>query len=165
MKLLIIHLGDIHLSADSDYSYNRKKRISDAINAIGSFDDCIMVFSGDVTQSGGANEVKAAFSFISLICSELKKLRPSIHDIQVLIVPGNHDIQLDDVTDKGQSAIDAVRKALHINPCALSRAEQLELFTLINARFDKRIAQYHAGERLWDFSSITVLVAEGIKPC
>lgn len=105
MKLLIIHLGDIHLSADSDYSYNRKKRISDAINAIGSFDDCIMVFSGDVTQSGGANEVKAAFSFISLICSELKKLRPSIHDIQVLIVPGNHDIQLDDVTDKGQSAI------------------------------------------------------------
>lgn len=49
------------------------------------------------------------------------------------------------------NSIDAVRKALRINPCALSRAEQLELFTLINARFDKRIAQYHAGERLWDF--------------
>lgn len=63
------------------------------------------------------------------------------------------------------SNIDAVRKALHINPCALSQAEQFELLTLINARFDKRIAQYHAGERLWDFSSITVLVAEGIKPC
>ena len=63
------------------------------------------------------------------------------------------------------SNIDAVRKALHINPCALSEAEQFELLTLINARFDKRIAQYHAGERLWDFSSITMLVSEGIKPC
>ena len=63
------------------------------------------------------------------------------------------------------STLASMQKALNMTPGALSGAEQAELTRLIHARFDRRIAQYCAGERLWDFSSTTVLVAEGAKPC
>lgn len=63
------------------------------------------------------------------------------------------------------SALASMQKALNMTPGALSRAEQAELTRLIHARFDRRIAQYRAGARLWDFSAVTVLAAEGVKPC
>lgn len=47
---------------------------------------------------------------------------------------------------------------------ALEAAEWARLYALQNARFDRRRRQYLAGEKLWDFSSVTVLAASGVKP-
>ena len=48
----------------------------------------------------------------------------------------------------------------HINP-ALAVAGRLR--ELINARFDERIAKYERGEKLWDFSTSTVLAVSGVR--
>lgn len=47
---------------------------------------------------------------------------------------------------------------------ALEAAEWARLYALQNARFERRRRQYLAEERLWDFSSVTVLAASGVKP-
>ena len=57
----------------------------------------------------------------------------------------------------------SLQKALNISPDALTSDEQQELISLINKRFDKRIEQYQSGEKLWDFSTSTVLVVSGEK--
>ena len=60
-------------------------------------------------------------------------------------------------------SICSVQKALNINSSALSKCEYDTLIDLINKRFDKRINQYKRGEKLWDFSSSTVLSVSGVK--
>lgn len=59
--------------------------------------------------------------------------------------------------------LSSVRKALNITPDALTSSEAARLLDLINERFDKRLSQYRAGEKQWDFSTCTVLAARGIK--
>ena len=60
-------------------------------------------------------------------------------------------------------SLSSLRKALNISPDALSDSEQRTLIDMINSRYDKRIAQYKSGEKLWDFTTSTVLAASGIK--
>jgi ubiquinone/menaquinone biosynthesis C-methylase UbiE len=59
--------------------------------------------------------------------------------------------------------IASLEKALRIAPDGLYETEKRELLRLINARFDKRIEQYKSGEKIWDFSTSTVLAASGRK--
>lgn len=59
--------------------------------------------------------------------------------------------------------LSSLQKALNISPNALTEAEKEALIGMINARYDKRIEQYKSGEKLWDFSSLAVLVATGVK--
>jgi len=57
----------------------------------------------------------------------------------------------------------SAEKAFRIAPDALTDGEKQTLARLVNERFDKRIAQYGAGEKRWDISASTVLIASGIK--
>ncbi|MFA6729705.1 MAG: methyltransferase domain-containing protein [Eubacteriales bacterium] len=59
--------------------------------------------------------------------------------------------------------IASAEKALRIAPDSLTDDEKQMLLKLINERFDKRVEQYKNGEKLWDFSTSTVLIASGIK--
>jgi ubiquinone/menaquinone biosynthesis C-methylase UbiE len=78
----------------------------------------------------------------------------------------------DDVSDKmatGQinnnrlGVLASMQKALNISPDALTEKERSRLLELINGRFDKRVEQYRNGEKLWDFSTKTMLVVTGSK--
>ena len=60
-------------------------------------------------------------------------------------------------------SIASAEKAFRIVPDSLNDSEKKELLKLINARFDKRVEQYKSGEKLWDFSTSTVLAASGRK--
>jgi ubiquinone/menaquinone biosynthesis C-methylase UbiE len=60
-------------------------------------------------------------------------------------------------------SIASVTKALNISPDALTGDERKTLFDLINRRYDKRIEQYKNGEKVWDFSTSTILAASGRK--
>jgi ubiquinone/menaquinone biosynthesis C-methylase UbiE len=61
-------------------------------------------------------------------------------------------------------AIESVRKALRIDPEGLSDTEKNMLCALINERFDKRIALYEQGQKLWDIASSNVMSTTGVKP-
>lgn len=57
----------------------------------------------------------------------------------------------------------SLQKALNISPDALTKVEREALIKLINDRYDKRIELYKSGVKLWDFSTLAVLVATGVK--
>lgn len=73
------------------------------------------------------------------------------------------EMAVEQINIQRMHSICSVQKALNINSDALSKCEYDTLIELINKRFDKRINQYKCGEKLWDFSSSTVLAVNGVK--
>jgi len=61
------------------------------------------------------------------------------------------------------SNVNSAEKAILLAPDVLTDAEKDELFRLTNERFDARIEAYRRGEKRWDMSVSTVLVASGRK--
>ena len=74
-----------------------------------------------------------------------------------------YDIAIEQINDHRIGTLASVQKALNIVPDALTEYEKSTLFDLINKRFDKRIKQYNDGEKIWDFSTSTILAASGKK--
>lgn len=73
------------------------------------------------------------------------------------------EIALKQINYRRLCSLASVQKALRIAPDALTDKERERLLHLINVRFDKRINQYNNGQKIWDFSSSTVLAVSGIK--
>lgn len=61
------------------------------------------------------------------------------------------------------SALSSILKARRMAPGALTEQEFARLTTLIDSRYDRRLAQYECGDRLWDFGTTTVLCVIGTK--
>lgn len=93
MKLLIIQLSDLHCMDHVDTSSIKIQKAVDAIVANGRFDKAIIVFSGDLTASAMPNEYKAARDVINTFIYNLRQTS-GCSFIQLLIVPGNHDLCL-----------------------------------------------------------------------
>lgn len=94
MKILILHLSDVHIKDDNDVNLQRIEEMIKSLNVIKGFSECIIVFSGDLANSGTINEYKHAEHLIGNIISKIKKSFLSEKQIYTLIVPGNHDINL-----------------------------------------------------------------------
>lgn len=92
MKILFIHLSDAHLK---DKTYIDESIINaqvQAINSIGKFDKCCIVFSGDLAYSGQENEYKKGKMLLGKLWRKLTDKFNLIYPINTFIVPGNHDI-------------------------------------------------------------------------
>jgi ubiquinone/menaquinone biosynthesis C-methylase UbiE len=59
--------------------------------------------------------------------------------------------------------MESTAKALRRNPGGLTIQEQMRLRELIDARFDRRLLQYHQKEKLWDIATSTVMIVSGKK--
>ena len=92
MKILFLHLSDAHLKQDTNLYEINTNALVNSLSQMGDFDECIMVFSGDIANSGSINEYKVAGKMLGRI---LKGINEKYFDgqkyIQTLIVPGNHD--------------------------------------------------------------------------
>lgn len=53
MKILFLHLSDAHLKDNTDLRLINIKSIVNSLAQIGSFDECALVFSGDIVNAGG----------------------------------------------------------------------------------------------------------------
>lgn len=92
MKILFIHLSDAHLK-DSVYI---DERIIDAqvqaLNAVGDFDKCCLVVSGDLAYSGQINEYKKCSFYLGRLWRKIKDKFSMKYPVSTLVVPGNHDM-------------------------------------------------------------------------
>lgn len=92
MKILFLHLSDAHLKQDTNLNEINTKALVNSLLQMGGFDECILVFSGDIVNSGNENEYKVAGRMFGKI---LKGINDKYFDgkkhIPTLIVPGNHD--------------------------------------------------------------------------
>lgn len=100
MKILFLHLSDAHLKEDTILYQINTNAIVRALYQMGEFDECVLIFSGDVVQSGGINEYKVASMLLGKILKGINdRYFKGEHHIPVIVVPGNHD-NLAVITDR-----------------------------------------------------------------
>lgn len=91
MKILFLHLSDAHFRDNTKYSDININAMTNSLRQMGDFDECILVFSGDIVHSGEENQYKTASGFFSRLITQIKDKYLQGKIIHTLIVPGNHD--------------------------------------------------------------------------
>ena len=92
MKVLILHLSDMHVKDRKSIDSFRIKKIADAVVSAGSFDRAILVISGDIAYGGTTDQYKHAWELVGNIITEIKNRNHYKKHIEVICVPGNHDL-------------------------------------------------------------------------
>ena len=91
MKVLILHLSDIHFQHYGDISKDNVSGIVNAIKNVENFVSVIVVVSGDVAFSGMVGQYNVAYKFFSDLKSRIKQ-KFDVGQVEFCIVPGNHDV-------------------------------------------------------------------------
>lgn len=58
MKILFLYLSDAHFREDTKYIDINISAMENGLRQIDSFDECVLVFSGDIAYSEEANQYK-----------------------------------------------------------------------------------------------------------
>ena len=91
MKLLLLHLSDIHIKSDGDFILKRAERVADAVSGLETgIEGCIVVVTGDIAYSGQADQYVLAEQFLIQLKACLVNT-VQVPDIPIVLVPGNHD--------------------------------------------------------------------------
>lgn len=117
MKVLVIHLSDLHLEESNNELPKRKEALCRAMqNSALEADTVFIVITGDITSKGKETEFTKAKELLSCIKDEIEKY--SRKRTRLLMVPGNHDCcfeieekkirknLIEVVKEKGAEAID-----------------------------------------------------------
>lgn len=91
MRILFLHLSDAHFREDTKYSDINVNAMVNSLSQMNDFEECVIVFSGDVVHSGQENQYKTAAGFLGRLIKCIKDKYPAITVVQTLIAPGNHD--------------------------------------------------------------------------
>ncbi|MDR2965978.1 MAG: metallophosphoesterase [Treponema sp.] len=91
MKILFLHLSDLHIKDDSQINLKVDKIIN-ATQIIDKVEKCILICSGDLAFSGKKEEYKCVSAFFASLLPKLRKSKD--HYIELYLVPGNHDMIL-----------------------------------------------------------------------
>ena len=91
MKVLLIHLSDIHLRG-ADGVLARAASIASAVRDRGlGVSACFIVISGDTAFSGLDEQYSAAVDFIEELKEELNAYLNNGTEVRIVVIPGNHD--------------------------------------------------------------------------
>lgn len=93
MKILFLHLSDLHIKTEYAASKTHIDKILDSLRMFYPFDKIILILSGDIAFSGTSKQYKVASSIITRIFRELKNKEIYYFFVEVICVPGNHDIE------------------------------------------------------------------------
>ena len=86
MRLLVVHLSDIHIKAEDDPVLSRVQRISEAVESRrADADAVVIVVTGDIAFSGTADQYEIATRFLKSIAKDISG------EPLIVVVPGNHD--------------------------------------------------------------------------
>ncbi|WP_068786914.1 metallophosphoesterase [Paenibacillus phocaensis] len=96
MNILFLHLSDIHLESKFSLNHFHLKKIIDAVRSHKPFESIFLILSGDVANSGKANEYDVAYKMVGRLISLIKDECDYHHKINILVVPGNHDVDMSD---------------------------------------------------------------------
>jgi len=92
MKILFLHLSDMHISDRKGFNSFQIDKIADAMNTRGPVDRVIILVSGDLAKSGKAFQYYTVKRCIGRLISTYKTKYAHNAFIDVLCVPGNHDM-------------------------------------------------------------------------
>lgn len=92
MKVLFLHIGDLHIKDRQGINSFQIQKIVHSLNIFGRFDKAIVVITGDIAHSGEENQYKMASYCVGQLVAGIKRRYNYSERIEVLCVPGNHDI-------------------------------------------------------------------------
>ena len=132
MKTLFLHLSDAHFKSDTFYSEKIVNSQVQALNSVGDFNACFIMFSGDLSFSGQKNEYRKAFSYIKKLHNAISSKYQLDYYVTTLIVPGNHDINFE---GKGRDRSE-IRKMLNEEKADELIDSELQLFDNFYSEMD-----------------------------
>lgn len=91
MKILFLHLSDIHSHDDITLENIKLSRIPNALRSFHEIDECVIICSGDLANTGKISEYTNFNRFLEKLKLDLKK-EFEVKQIHILLVPGNHDL-------------------------------------------------------------------------
>ena len=92
MKIAILHIGDLHVIDRKSISQVHIHKIVDTLNSVPKFDELLIIIAGDIAYSGRKEEYQFAYYLIGQLISKIRKFQDFHLSIQVMCVPGNHDL-------------------------------------------------------------------------
>lgn len=94
MRILFLHLSDLHFEKDNNLSEKHIQEIASALlpASIGSVGKIFVFVTGDIGFSGQAEQYKCFGKFKTKLIAFLKQYVLSDQLIHIYLVPGNHDI-------------------------------------------------------------------------
>lgn len=111
MRILFLHLSDIHFEKKGDVDEKHISEIASALSSssIGAVDKIFVFVTGDVGYSGKAKQYECFAKFKNKLINALKQHVLPDKYIDVYLVPGNHDIDYD-VLNRNRKDCEAVLK-------------------------------------------------------
>lgn len=134
MSFLLVHLSDAHISAAGNAILKRSELLTRAIVAEldGTIECCLVAFTGDATDRGKAAGFPHAAAFLRSVVDGIRAARDL--PIELLVVPGNHDLVMDgDQSIREMSIGKLSEKELTIRPTG--RIEE-EILSPLKPYFD-----------------------------
>lgn len=92
MKVLFLHIGDMHIKDHKGVNGFQINKIVDTLNSFSGFDKIVLIVAGDIAQSGTADQYTHAGHLIGKLIAAIKRQFRYKDKIDVLCVPGNHDL-------------------------------------------------------------------------
>src|ERR1039457_2097809 len=112
MKVLLLHLSDIHIKTADDVVLARTPKIVDAVKNLDSeIHAVVCVLSGDITYSGSEEQFLLAMNFVSELKTELQRHLSKDTSVSFIAVPGNHDCDFSEASDAREVLLKAIREA------------------------------------------------------
>jgi hypothetical protein len=112
MKLLIVHISDIHLRETRNPSVPKFAFVSQALqNEEVNLAGVLVVISGDIAYSGTAEEYKIALECLGRLGEDLRQ-KTNVPEVRFIFVPGNHDCDFKNAGSTRETIINAIRKGI-----------------------------------------------------
>jgi hypothetical protein len=98
MKVLIVHLSDIHIRLPGEnVVVDRATAISNAAHtAMPDAERVVFALTGDIAYAGKQEEYNLFGHFLSVVLKTYRTRNPAVLEVVIAAVPGNHDCRLDD---------------------------------------------------------------------
>ncbi|HHT9138208.1 MAG TPA: metallophosphoesterase family protein, partial [Candidatus Wunengus sp. YC60] len=150
MKILILHLSDIHFKAKEDIILNRVENIKNVINKYANdISGCFTVVSGDIAFSGNSGEYLIARGFFDNLEERLKTINNSIY-IKYIMVPGNHDCNFKNDNNVRKILIENMtQKVNSLNDCSI-----INTCTSTQKEFFEFLKPYSSTKDFQDFKAL-----------
>ena len=157
MKLLILHLSDIHFTDSQNFGDTDVEKIIAAMQqSIRDVEHVIVIVSGDLSFSGKKEECKRVSKFLYCIKRKMFE-RYKINDIKMAIVPGNHDIDYNK-GDRGRLGLEKLEKNDNYRDALSEELEkQCQFFTLAS-RFKCFVSDKILDKLIYTYGDKTVSV-------
>ena len=133
MKLLIVHLSDMHFGDNKNYSKENIIGIVNALNAsVTNVQHILIIVSGDLTYSGKQQQCKKVARFFQDLKQGIIN-RYKIQDIRFVMVPGNHDVDYNiGVGDRKRVGLEKVAESNSFDTEVPNELEKLEQFYILS---------------------------------